>query len=81
MWWLSPLCRVKDIEMIEEQHLVIEEAKKYGLLVDTIPDYVYEACNRLIATYTGDYLQEILQNNSDMLGHWTHKNPSFLLLF
>ncbi len=73
MWWLSAICAVKDIEMIEEQHRVIEEAKKRGLLVDTIPDFVYEACDRLIASYAGDFLEEIIQNNSDMLGPWIRR--------
>jgi len=73
MWWLSPICDVKDIEMIEEQHRVIEEAKKCGSLVDMIPDHVYEACDRLISTYTGDFLAEIILNNSDMFGPWMRR--------
>ena len=73
MWWLSPICDVKDIEMIEEQHRVIEEAKKRGLLVDTIPNHVYEACERLITAYAGDFLAEIILNNSDMFGPWMRR--------
>ncbi len=60
MWWLSSLCRVVDLEAVERQHRIISEAKKRGELINTVPDYIRDACYTLIAAYAGDFLENNL---------------------
>lgn len=60
-WGLAPFCRVEDLEEIERDYKVIALAKKDGKLLDDIPAHVHDACTRLIAAYTGDFLETLIR--------------------
>ena len=62
LWWLSPLCRVTDLETVMGYHQVIEVARTEGRLVESIPDEVKAACDALIAAYPGDFLADLLRD-------------------
>jgi hypothetical protein len=51
---------VCDLETIEADHRIIEKARKDGLLEVTISEEVKAACDDLIATYTGDFLCDLI---------------------
>jgi hypothetical protein len=70
---LSEVCRVSDLSLIEAQHQIIQQAFDEGLLVDSIPDAVKEACDRLRKTYTGDFLADLLQESPEEVGPWVRK--------
>jgi hypothetical protein len=69
-WWLSPMCTVTDLELIEVQHRIIAEAENNGLLFDTIPDEIKIACDALLTAYTGDYLEEIIKILPEVCPEW-----------
>lgn len=73
-WGLSNICRVEDIETIETEHKIITLARKDGKLVDEIPDYVMEACERLIASYTGDFLETVIKKYPSEFRAWQGKS-------
>jgi hypothetical protein len=72
LWWLSPLCRVTDLEVIEAEHQIIEEARKNGALVNGVPEAVKAACDRLMAAYSGDFLEDIIDNYLDEFEPWVN---------
>ncbi len=59
-WGLAPICRVDDIEAIETNYKIITLARKEGRLIDEIPDDVQQACERIIASYPGDFLESLI---------------------
>ncbi|GAC1343476.1 MAG: hypothetical protein NVSMB27_03470 [Ktedonobacteraceae bacterium] len=69
-WGLSDICRVDDIEGIEANYKVISFARKDGRLVDVIPEYVHEACERLIASYSGDFLESLIKKYPSEFRSW-----------
>src|SRR5579875_1676167 len=70
LWWLSPLCCVRDLEAVEAEHQIIEEVRKNGLLVNRVPEAVKAACDRLMAAYSGDFLEDIIRNYPDEFEPW-----------
>jgi len=70
LWSLAEICHVADVEVLEACHKIIELARKDGLLVDQVPDYVKEACDQLIATYAGDFLEELVTDYLDEFEPW-----------
>lgn len=70
LWWLSPLCQVPDLAAVEAEHRIIEEARKNGVLVNRVPEAVKAACDRLIAAYSGDFLEDIIRNYLDEFEPW-----------
>jgi hypothetical protein len=72
LWWLSPLCRVTDLEKVEVEHQIIEEARKNGTLVNRVPEAVKAACDRLIGAYSGDFLEDIIRNYFDEFEPWVN---------
>jgi hypothetical protein len=69
-WGLSDYCRVVDLEAIEASHKVIVLARKDGKLVDEIPEYVKESCDRLIANYAGDFLESLIKKYPGEFRAW-----------
>jgi hypothetical protein len=69
-WGLSDICRVDDIEAIESNYKVISLARKDGKLVDEIPEYVKESCERLIASYPGDFLESLMKKYPSEFRPW-----------
>lgn len=71
LWSISlVICRVVDLEAIEEEHTIIEKAAQSGQLVANIPQEVKEACDRLIARYSGDFLENIIQKYEEEFDPW-----------
>lgn len=71
-WSISPVTtRVTDLEAIEAEHAIIEKAVQDGLLVTTIPQTVKDACDRLIACYSGDFLESVLRDYEEEFDPWT----------
>ena len=62
---LSEVCRVADIVVIEAQHQIIQRAFDEGLLVDSVPEAIKEACDRLRKAYAGDFLAELLHESPE----------------
>lgn len=73
-WGLSDICRVEDIEIVETEHKVIALARKDGKLVDEIPEYVMGACERLIASYPGDFLETVIKKYPGEFRAWQGKS-------
>jgi hypothetical protein len=69
-WGLSDCCHVVDLEAIEACHKVIVLARKDGKLVDEIPEYVKESCDRLIANYAGDFLESLIKRYPGEFRAW-----------
>ena len=57
---LSEICHVSDLALIEAQHQLIQQAFDEGLLVDSIPQAIKQACDRLRKAYAGDFLADLL---------------------
>src|SRR5216110_11667 len=70
LYWLANVCHVVDLEAVEYYHQIIEAARKDGLLVDQVPDFVKQACDQLIATYKGDFLGELVTKYLDDFEPW-----------
>ncbi len=74
---LHPSCRVRDLEMIEEHHREIERASKEGLLAEkldgSLPSWVIETCEKLLAAYPGDFLEELLLKFPEEFGAWVRE--------
>jgi hypothetical protein len=80
---LSEICRVVDLAAIEAQHQIIQQAFDEGLLADSIPEAIKEACDRLRKAYPGDFLADLLQESPEEVGPWarrpfTHYRDYFL---
>ena len=69
-WGLSDICRVDDLEIIENSYKVIALARKDGKLIEEIPEYVKEACERLIASYPGDFLASLIKKYPSEFRPW-----------
>ena len=69
-WGLSDICRVEDLEAIETNYKAISLARKEGKLVDEIPEDVKEACERLIASYPGDFLESLIKKYPSEFRSW-----------
>src|SRR6266702_4694047 len=70
---LSEVCRVVDLAVIEAQHQLIQQAFDEGLLVDSIPEAIKEACDRLRKAYAGDFLADLLHESPEEVGTWIRK--------
>ena len=70
LYRLSEVCRVVDLQAIEAQHQVIEQARKEGLLVESVPEQIKQACERLLAAYPGDFLEELITDYLDDFEPW-----------
>lgn len=70
-WSLNvTVCRVPDIEAVEAEHRLIEQAKKEGRIGQHVPPDVRDACERLLAAYPGDFLKEFLRAGSGNFDPW-----------
>ncbi len=70
---LSEVCRVVDLAVIEAQHQIIQQAFDEGLLVDSVPEAIKEACDRLRKSYAGDFLADLLHESPEEVGTWARK--------
>lgn len=71
LWALNTeVCRVPDIEAIEAEHTYIEQGKKEGRIGQSVPEDIHEACERLVAAYPGDFLEDLLENYPDDFDPW-----------
>src|SRR5260370_24416724 len=59
--------------MIEAQHQLIQQAFDDGLLVDSVPEAIKEACDRLRKAYAGDFLADLLHELPEEEGAWVRK--------
>jgi len=64
---------VVDLELVEREHQIIAESEKRRLLFSTIPAPVKEACDRLIAAYRGDFLEDLVAAYSVELEPWVRR--------
>ena len=67
---LSDVCVVTDLEEVEKCYKVIERAHKTGRTATEIPVDVKEACDLLLAAYTGDFLEQIVTSYLFVLEPW-----------
>jgi hypothetical protein len=70
---LAEVCRVVDLAVIEAQHQLIQQAFDDGLLVDSVPEAIKEACDRLRKAYAGDFLADLLHESPEEVGTWVRK--------
>jgi hypothetical protein len=70
---LSEVCRVVDLAVIEAQHQLIQQAFDEGLLVDSVPQAIKAACDRLRKAYAGDFLADLLHESPEEVGTWVRK--------
>jgi hypothetical protein len=70
---LLPICRVADLAVIEAQHQLIQQAFDEGLLVDSVPEVIKQACDRLRKVYAGDFLADLLHEAPEEVGTWARK--------
>jgi hypothetical protein len=70
---LSEICHVSDLATIEAQHQLIQQAFDEGLLVDSIPQAIKQACDRLRKAYTGDFLADLLHESPEEVGTWARR--------
>jgi len=70
---LLEVCFVSDLAVIEAQHQLIQQAFDEGLLVDSIPEAIKEACDRLRKAYAGDFLADLLHESPEEVGAWVRK--------
>jgi len=59
--------------VVEEQHQLIQQAFDEGLLVDSVPEVIKEACDRLRKAYAGDFLADLLHDSPEEVGSWMRK--------
>jgi hypothetical protein len=70
---LSQICHVSDLAIIEAQHQLIQQAFDEGLLADSIPQAIKQACDRLRKAYAGDFLADLLQESPEEVGTWARR--------
>ncbi len=70
---LSEVCQVADLAVIEAQHQLIQQAFDEGLLVDSVPEAIKQACDRLRKVYAGDFLADLLHESPEEVGTWARK--------
>lgn len=61
-WRLSDLWQVTDLEAVETNFHLIEEAEQHGISIHGVSAQIKKACDALIAAYPGDFLQEMLRD-------------------
>jgi len=80
-YWLHPSCRVVDLAEIEKDYQTIQLARKDGLLDEkldgSLPEWVIEACQKLIGAYSGDFLEELIAKFPDEFGLWVREPFTF----
>jgi len=69
-WGLADICRVDDLEVIEANYKPLSLARKDGKLVDEIPEHIKESCERLIASYPGDFLETLIKKYPGEFRSW-----------
>jgi hypothetical protein len=69
-WGISGTCQVEDLEEVEHAYQVIALARKDGKLGDAIPELVKDACDQLIASYTGDFLESLIKRYPGEFKSW-----------
>jgi hypothetical protein len=70
---LSELCHVADLALLEAQHQLIQQAFDEGLLADSIPETIKQACDRLRKAYAGDFLADLLHESPEEVGTWARR--------
>ncbi len=70
-WWLAETCRVADLEIVKANYRVIEQAENGGLLANSVPEHIRDACESLIAAYKGDFLENLLRDYPYDFDPWT----------
>jgi hypothetical protein len=70
---LAEVCFVSDLALIEAQHQLIQQAFDEGLLVDSVPEAIKEACDRLRKAYAGDFLADLIHESPEEVGTWVRK--------
>jgi len=70
---LAEVCFVSDLALIESQHQLIQQAFDEGLLVDSVPEAIKEACDRLRKAYIGDFLADLIHESPEEVGTWARK--------
>src|SRR5258708_15442640 len=70
---LLEVCFVSDLAIIEAQHQIIQQAFDDGLLVDSVPEAIKEACDRLRKAYPGDFLADLLHESPEEVSAWVRK--------
>lgn len=70
---LTEVCVVSDLAVIEAQHQLIQQAFDEGLLVDSVPEAIKEACDRLRKAYAGDFLADLIHESPEEVGTWARK--------
>jgi hypothetical protein len=70
---LLELCFVSDLSIIEAQHQIIQQAFDDGLLVDSVPEAIKDACDQLRKAYAGDFLADLLHESPEEVGSWVRK--------
>jgi hypothetical protein len=60
-WELSTLWFPTDLEVIQGHAQLIDDARAKGRLASGVPDDIKAACDALITTYPGDFLQEMIR--------------------
>lgn len=68
-WRLSSLWQV-DLETIEAQARVVQEAEKWNQLTKTGPELVKAACDAVLAAYPGDFLEEMIRAYPEEFRPW-----------
>jgi hypothetical protein len=70
---LLEVCFVSDLAMIEAQHQIIQQAFDDGILIDSVPEAIKEACDKLRKAYAGDFLADLLHESPEEVGAWVRK--------
>jgi hypothetical protein len=70
---LLEVCFVSDLSLIEAQHQLIQQAFDDGMLVDSVPEAIKEAYDRLRKAYAGDFLADLLHESPEEVGSWVRK--------
>jgi hypothetical protein len=70
-WWLAETCRVVDLDAVESCHDIILQAEQAGKLASSIPSYVADACESLIAAYPGDFMARLLKEHPEDFDPWS----------
>jgi hypothetical protein len=69
-WGLAEICHVEDLSVIDACAKTIALARKAGKLVNQVPEEVKEACEQIVATYRGDFLESLIKRYPDEFHSW-----------
>ena len=72
-WQLTTVCRVEDLALVDASVRVIEQARKEGILAQTVPLEVKEAAEQILASYKGDFLSAIIKRHAQVFTSWEGK--------